>query len=190
MTVDEALPPSTQPNTLFRFTSHYFMAGTGISRFTRDFRYPTDIVNAWPKDWPPGFLWDFIYGVITSREYGNKAVLDILAEEINLDYYPEGVKAATDRARADIARRKQERDQDRANQKDSRDQRAKNRENQDHSDAFDSVFCLWIHHRFGPLGQRARAEEEAESAELQREQNKLVTEKVARWQKGVEGEAH
>jgi len=32
-----------------------------------DLRYPDEFREYWPKDWPPAFLWDFIYGIVITK---------------------------------------------------------------------------------------------------------------------------
>lgn len=112
MAREDVLPVSNvaQEAKPFYFTPHYFFPAYKAdlrSVFPRDCRYPpVDQGQAWPEDWPPPFLWDFIYGVIISSEYGIDGAMDDLNQECNHRYYPEGVKTATQKAEAEIAQRK------------------------------------------------------------------------------------
>lgn len=180
MSIDDVLPVSSSPNAPLRFTSHYFVPDDERDRWPvdpLDLRYPLNLNEGWPEDWPPSFLWDFIYGIIIAEKYGNRKTVGILNEESNSQYYPEGVNAAEERARNELARRKRERDQKMEDQKNVRD---------DVPDIYDQVLCLWAYHLHGPLGQETCAKEEAKFLEAEQEERRLRAEEVVQWRKGLE----
>jgi len=198
--VDEVLPNPTQPNLPVRFTPHYFLPDSAsaidrarVAQYRQDFRHPDELQDAWPKEWPPAFLWDFIYGVAIAKAYGNKDAVTLLNDKASPQYYPEGIQRATERARTDIQRRQQERDQRRKDQREARDERARRRggaqDQMDLSDATDMVFCLWMESRFGPRGQKARVEEMAERTRRVQERQRLTAERVDTWRGSVEDSA-
>lgn len=107
MTANEVLLASEFTQQSFRFMPHYFIP-QGVIRyptFPNDFRYPANLdPSGCPEDWPLGFLWGFIYGIIISRMYGNPDALSRFVEKLNVHYYPQGVKAATQRALSEVER--------------------------------------------------------------------------------------
>ncbi|GJJ10226.1 hypothetical protein Clacol_004452 [Clathrus columnatus] len=87
---------SSNPATL-HFTPHYFQQSLEsndeelIERFHRDLRYPNiPAGHAWPQSWPPGFVFDFIYGVAVCRAYGVEDTVILLNARVDRIYYPSG----------------------------------------------------------------------------------------------------
>jgi len=112
LSIDEVLPHPTHQNPSFRLTPHFFVPNPSnadlltMDFYRRDFRYPMEIVDEWPRDWPPGFLWDFIYGVIVLKSYGNRSAVDIASVATRMNLYPDGIQTATQRAKENLEREK------------------------------------------------------------------------------------
>lgn len=191
MTRGDVLPALNvaQERIPFHFTPHYFVPENEAAHrnmFPRDCRYPpVDWEQAWPRDWPPRFLWDFIYGVIISRKYGIEEEIDAFNQECNRQYYPEGIKTATQRAEAEMAQRKRQHDEKVKENNEARDARAASRGQRQLMDSYDRVFCSWMQHRFGPLGQKTRAQDEARLLEVEQKRQQSKANDIARWQEGV-----
>lgn len=183
MTTNDALPIPNQPNVVYRFTPHYFIPeGSNWQTHPQDMRYPVNF-----EGWPPDFLWDFIYGIVISKKYGVTKTLDALSKEVSSEYYPESIRAAEEGARAELDQNKRLHERKVEEQNEPRNERARRgADNEDLMDAYDRVLGLWIHSHCGPLGQERRAKEEAAILQAQQEQNKLKSEEVMKWQKGVE----
>ncbi|KAF8529573.1 hypothetical protein BU17DRAFT_79576 [Hysterangium stoloniferum] len=195
LSMDEVLPNPTYQNPSFRFTPHFFVPNPSdaelafINPYRRDFRYPVDMVDEWPKDWPPAFLWDFIYGVIIVKKYGNQSAVDIAAVASKTNLYPEGIQTATERAEKNLERKKQENKRGKEEQDSGRDERAGRRGgDQDQlsfSDAADVVFCLWMNSLLGRSGQDARSKGMAERTRREQEESRMTSERVDKWRSEV-----
>lgn len=63
-------------------------------------------MEGWPQNWPPKWLWDFVYGVVCAKHYGLPNLSNWLEEHAKQTYYPEGVKTAQDKIRHDVLQAK------------------------------------------------------------------------------------
>ncbi|KAF8500606.1 hypothetical protein BU17DRAFT_102469 [Hysterangium stoloniferum] len=185
--IDEVLPNPTYQNPFFRFTPHFFVSNPSdallltMNFYQRDFRYPMEMADEWPKDWPPGFLWDFIYGVIVVKNYGNRSAVDIANVASRANLYPDGIETATQRAKENLERKKQESER----RKEAQDGRGGVEDQLSFSDAADVVFCLWMNSLFGRSGQDARSKKEAERTRREQEELRVTSERVNQWRSEV-----
>ncbi|KAF8507285.1 hypothetical protein BU17DRAFT_71255 [Hysterangium stoloniferum] len=193
--MDEVLPNPTYQNLSFRFTPHFFVPDPSdvelatMNMYQRDFRYPVEMVDGWPEDWPPGFLWDFIYGVVIVKSYGNRSAVDIASVASRSNLYPEGIQTATQRAKEDLQHKKQESKRRKDAQDGARDERAGRRggvrDQLSFSEAADVVFCLWMNSLFGRSGQDARSKKVAERSRREQEELRTTSERVDQWRSEV-----
>jgi hypothetical protein len=194
--MDEVLPNSTYQNPSLRFTPHFFFESAppdaDLRRknlYQRDFRYPVELVDNWPKGWPPAFLWDFIYGILIVKNYGNQSAVDIASAATTTNLYPEGIQTATQRAKNDLERKKQESKQWKEEQDSARGERAAQRggvgDQLSFSEAADIVFCLWMNSQWGPSGQDARSKAMAERTRREQEELRITSERVDSWRSEV-----
>jgi len=177
------------------FTPHFFVPNPSdadlltMDFYRRDFRYPMEIVDEWPKDWPPGFLWDFIYGVIILKSYGNWSAVDIASVATRTNLYPDGIQTATQRAKENLERKKQESKRRKEAQDGARDNRAGRRggvqDQLSFSDAADVVFCLWMNSLFGRSGQDARSKKVTERTRREQEELRMTSDRVDQWRSEV-----
>lgn len=191
MSREDVLPPpiTAQENKPFYFTPHYFIseAKSNVRNwFSRDCSYPpVDGEQAWPMDWPPPFLWDFIYGNVVSHQYGIQGAIDHLTQECHHEYYPQGIKAATQKAETEIVKRQSEHDKKVKKDNKARDNTAAGRGQGQLMDSYDKVLGCWMYHRLGPLGQKNDAEDEVELRKLENERQQLKATEIINWQHGV-----
>ena len=194
--MDEILPNPTYQNPSFRFTPHYFVPDSSHAQLTilnpyrGDFRYPVEMVDEWPKDWPPAFLWDFIYGILIIKIYGHRNVVNIASAAPKTNFYPEGIQTATQRAKHDLERKKQENKQRKEEQDGARNERTARRggvqDQLSFSDAADVVFCLWMNSLWGSQsGQDARSKAMAERARREQEELCIMSKTVDKWRSKV-----
>jgi hypothetical protein len=194
--MDETLPNSTYQNPSLRFTPHFFFKTAPsaarlrrMNLYQRDLRYPVELVDNWPNGWPPAFLWDFIYGILIIKTYGNQSAVDIASAASTANFYPEGIQTATQRAKNDLERKKQENERRKEEQDSVRGERAARREgvgNQlSFSEAADIVFCLWMNSQWGPSGQDARSKAIAERTRREQEELRMTSERVDKWRSEV-----
>jgi hypothetical protein len=196
--MDEVLPNSTyqNQNPSLRFTPHFFLAPAPseaqlrrVNLYRRDLRYPVELVDNWPNGWPPAFLWDFIYGILIIKNYGNQNAVDIASAAPTTNFYPEGIHTATQRAKNDLERKRQENERRKEEQDSARDERASRGERVgdqlSFSEAADIVFCLWMKSLWGPSGQDARSKAIAERTRREQEELRMTSERVDKWRSEV-----
>ena len=187
---DEVLP--IPPNELLstpRFTSNVFSAVIIPSYEQGDLRTPAGMV-----DWPPKWLWEFVYGVVCTKHYGTEALYDYL-DLNNMEYYPDNVRTAQDRIRRDILRQRQDaalrtsRDNDARNARASR-RRGGERDQVDAVDWYDFVARVWDATRSTEWARAQVAQHEKEQAMLvEAASAKKVQDSinvVAEWKKGLQ----
>lgn len=131
MVANKVLLASVSTQQVLWFMPEYFIPQSlaRVPTFPGDFCYPihTNASN-WPENWLPDFLWNFIYGVVIAKMYGDWVTLDCLTKKLEEKYYPQDVKAAMQRAANDIECHKAEMEQKLKKQNKVRNERAKNRD--------------------------------------------------------------
>ncbi|KAF8526587.1 hypothetical protein BU17DRAFT_82697 [Hysterangium stoloniferum] len=193
--MDEVLPNSTYQNPSFRFTPHFFVTNPSdvgsytMNLYQRDFRYPMEMIDGWPKDWPPDFLWDFIYGILIVKHYGNRSAVDIMSVVSRTTLYPEGLQTATQRAKDELERKRKENNEKKEQRDSARDGRVARRggvqDELSFSDAADIVFCLWMNSHMGQPGRDARSKVMAERTRREQEVLHMTSERVDKWRSEV-----
>ena len=155
-----------------------------MNRYRGDFRYPVEMVDEWPKDWPPAFLWDIIYGILIVKTYGVQNVVNIASAAPRTKLYPEGIQTATQRAKNDLERKKQENKQRKEEQDGARNERAVRRggvqDQLSFSDAADIVLCLWMNSI-----RDARSKALVERTKREQEELHVTSERVDKWRSKV-----
>ena len=188
--MDEVLPNPTHQNSSLRFTPHYFVPNPSnaalatMAPLRGDFRYPVEMVDDWPKDWPPAFLWDTIYGSVIVKKYGNTKVVNIASAAPRTNLYPEGIHTATQRAKNDLERKKQESKRRKEEQDRARHERAGRRGGvQDElslSDALDVVLYLRMNYF-----RDAQSKAMEERTRREKEELHMASDKVDKWRSEV-----
>lgn len=133
--VDEVLPPHGQaPAPPRRFTAHPFLDDLRDDlkqvfwrTYAQDLRHPQQIIKNWPVDWPPSYLWDFIYGVTVANKYGDAVAMDHLSRQVKSTYYSKGITTASDRAEEQRLRDRIEKADQKEVQRKAREERARKR---------------------------------------------------------------
>ncbi|GJJ10150.1 hypothetical protein Clacol_004376 [Clathrus columnatus] len=184
LSVDEVLPPTTKPHqsTTFHFTPHSLNPECDISEkeLLQEFRYPT-VVDDWPKDWPPAFLWDFNYGVAIAMEYGNKEAIDTMDSKVRVRYryyeefyFPSGFERINPRAQPEVRDEIQNHRKERAQRERSGQHRFKgNEEEQKFLDSMADVLCLSMLFSKSPSVE--------DESKKQEQEHRLTVEKVNAW---------
>ena len=136
------------------------------------------------------FSWDFIYGIIIVKNYGNPEVVDIASAASRTNLYSEGIQTATQRARCDLERKKQENKQRKEEEDSARHERARRGGVQDQlnfSDAADVVFSLWMNNSLwgSQSGQGALSKAMAEHTRRKQEELCMVSKTVDKWRSKV-----
>ncbi|GJJ07865.1 hypothetical protein Clacol_002071 [Clathrus columnatus] len=153
LSVDEFLTPSCE---------------VSFENLLQDFRYPT-VVDGWPKDWPPAFLWDFKYGVAVAKRYGNREAMDMMSSKVRSRYRYYQYKRVNPRveARGEIHNRREDRAR--------REKTEHNEKDQESPDPMNDVL--------GPSMLFSRRVEY--KSERQEQAYQLAVEKVSAWRMEV-----
>jgi len=146
-----------------------------------DLRYPSTFTNGWPTDWPPAFLFHFVYGVSIYIKYGIHTIEDVL--DVDGYYYPDGIKAATDRAVESLRVKKAAVEQRHIQQKAERESRIQDGlEERPARDAFDVVFALW---EMSANSEELKRAEERRDVKLGEQRKKENAKKVDDWRQSL-----
>ena len=200
LSVDEVLPAPSRQNESRHFTPHsFFPASMGrqdrdaFNQYKSDILYPKELREDWPMDWPPAFLWDFIYGIVVSKAYC-KYTSDLSKLSAAEGYYREGVKTASDRQMDQIIREQQEKEATPSQQREATERRAgtrggRTRDKSGFTVAGDMVLNFWIRSYYDTLTQKVRAEKIEEHKKCEQEVQELTSERVDMWRKNVEDPA-
>jgi len=164
-----------------------------FNQYKSDILYPKELREDWPMDWPPAFLWDFIYGIVVSKAYC-KYTSDLSKLSAAEGYYREGVKTASDRQMDQIIREQQEKEATPSQQREATERRAgtrggRTRDKSGFTVAGDMVLNFWIRSYYDTLTQKVRAEKIEEHKKCEQEVQELTSERVDMWRKNVEDPA-